>query len=42
MTGTENNPIQKLSPEHLIGLKETTVYYKGLSDTLNMFWLKIM
>jgi len=40
MTGTENNPIHKLRPEHLIGLKDNTVYYKGISDTLNMFWAK--
>lgn len=40
MRGTETNPIHKLRPEHLIGLKDTTVFYKGLSDSINMFWAK--
>ena len=40
MTGNLENPIHKLRPEHLIGLKDTTVFYKGLSDSLNMFWAK--
>lgn len=37
--GTEQEPILKLKSEHLIGLENTTVYYKGISNKLNMFWV---
>ena len=40
ITGTLENPIHKLRSDHLIGLKDTTVFYKGLSDSINMFWAK--
>lgn len=38
VTGTEKNPIHNLRPDHIIGLRNTTVYYHELSDSLNMFW----
>lgn len=40
LTGTEKNPIHKLGMQHLLRLRDTTVYYEELSYTLNLYWAK--
>ena len=37
-TGTKENPVHRLESDHLIGLRDTTVYYEKIGYNLNLFW----